>query len=72
MLLECLMFNYNTTRYNRAVAVTLNPFDGDKVNISREAGKIIPKSTTFQTYMFMLSKSQFKENYELYDIYKGE
>jgi hypothetical protein len=49
---------------------TLNPFDGDGVNISRKAGQVTPKSTTFQTYMFMLTKSQFKNNYELYDMYK--
>ena len=49
---------------------TLNRFDGEGVNISRKADQVIPKSTTFQTYMFILTKSQFKSNYELYDMYK--
>ncbi len=51
---------------------TINPFDGKEKNISRVSGKNIPKSTTFQTYMYLISKEQLKNNFELYEISHDE
>ena len=41
-------------------------WDGDEVNIPRVNGQIIPKSTTHQTYLFIVDKRELKANYEKY------
>lgn len=51
---------------------SLNPFDGDEVNVSRQEGKIIPKSNTHQTYIFSLTTKQTNDAIETYDIGHGE
>lgn len=51
---------------------SLNPFDGDEVNVPRQQGKIIPKSNTHQTYIFSLTTKQVKDAIEAYDISHSE
>jgi RHS repeat-associated protein len=46
---------------------TLNPFDGDEVNISRTKTSSPPKSTTYQTYVIIIERSKMKRINELYN-----
>ncbi|MCL6219431.1 RHS repeat-associated core domain-containing protein [Zunongwangia pacifica] len=46
---------------------TWNIFDGSEVNIPRVNGVGGPKSTTNQTYIFLLTKEQLKHNHYIYD-----
>jgi len=48
-----------------------NTTDGDEVNIPRESGKTIPKGTTYQTYIFVLSSKELQDAYEKYDTENG-
>ncbi len=46
---------------------TLNPFDGDEVNIPRTNASSPPKSTTYQTYVIIIERSKMKRINELYN-----